>query len=105
VQCIIIYDIPSDRIRNKMAELCKDYGLNRIQYSAFAGALLRTHQEEVIQKARKLLGKKPGKVYLYCIGETEWANRLEMIEEGRPDAPKPSGLKLVSADIGANGGT
>ncbi len=60
MQCILIYDIPKDRIRNKIADACMDYGMQRIQFSAFAGDLARTHQEELIQKARKRLGKNAG---------------------------------------------
>jgi CRISPR-associated protein Cas2 len=81
MNCILIYDIPSgakgNRIRTKIADACMDYGMNRIQYSAFAGNLARTHQEELFMKALKRLGKSPGKVFLYCIGEREWAQRFE----------------------------
>jgi CRISPR-associated protein Cas2 len=79
--CIVIYDIPSNRARNKVADVCMNYGLSRIQYSAFAGDLLRTHQEELVEKARKCLGRQPGKVYLYCIGQGEWDARLEVLNE------------------------
>lgn len=84
--CIVIYDIVSNRVRNKIADVCMDYGLNRIQYSAFAGDLLRTHQEELIKKARQKLGKSEGKVYLFCIAEPEWARRLEVRIDGRQTA-------------------
>jgi len=80
MNCILIYDLPSsregNRIRAKLADICMDYGMNRIQYSAFYGDLLRTHQEELFARARKKLGQKPGKVYLYPIGEREWTQRL-----------------------------
>ena len=78
--CLFIYDIPvghdGNRIRAKLADLCLDYGMNHIQYSVFAGDLLRTHQEELFERARKQLGQKPGKVHLYCVGEREWGLRL-----------------------------
>lgn len=79
MNCLVIYDIPSNRIRDKVADACMDYGMNRIQFSAFAGDLQRTHQEELVQKAQRLLGRNEGKVYLYCIGEHEWADRLEIV--------------------------
>lgn len=79
MNCIVIYDIPSNRVRAKVADLCLDYGLNRIQFSAFAGALLRTHQEELMKKARARLAKQAGKVYLFCIGDAEWKQRLEVV--------------------------
>jgi CRISPR-associated protein Cas2 len=87
LNCIVIYDIPSNRARGKVADACMDYGMNRIQFSAFAGDLLRAHQEELILKARRLLGKNEGKVYLYCIGEGEWDKRLEVIVEPKKKAP------------------
>ena len=34
---ILIYDIPDDRIRHKVSERCKDYGLDRIQYGKKQG--------------------------------------------------------------------
>ena len=38
---ILMYDISNDRIRTKVAIACEDYGLDRIQYSAFYGQLSR----------------------------------------------------------------
>lgn len=78
MNCIVIYDIPSNRIRTKIADICLDYGLNRIQYSAFAGDLARTHQQELMGRVLKRLGKQDGRVYLYCVSEREWAQRLEL---------------------------
>ncbi|MFC1465056.1 MAG: CRISPR-associated endonuclease Cas2 [Candidatus Brachytrichaceae bacterium NZ_4S206] len=92
MNCIVIYDITSTRIRSKIADLCMDYGLNRIQYSAFAGDLLRTHQEELIKRAAAKLGKHAGRIYLYCIGEREWNQRLEHISEGKPTPPDTRSL-------------
>lgn len=92
MNCIVIYDITSTRIRSKIADLCMDYGLNRIQYSAFAGDLLRTHQEELIKRAAAKLGKHAGRIYLYCIGEREWNQRLEHISEGKPTTPDTRSL-------------
>ena len=38
---IIVYDITDDALRNRVSERLKDYGLERIQYSAFQGELER----------------------------------------------------------------
>ena len=86
MNCLLIYDIPDDRVRVKVADMCMDYGMNRIQYSAFIGNLHRTHQQELIKRAVAKLGKKPGKIYLYCIGEKEWDQRLEHVRAAKPDA-------------------
>jgi len=38
---MVLYDVSSDRIRTKIATACEDYGLDRVQYSAFYGRLSR----------------------------------------------------------------
>ena len=79
---LLIYDISNDRLRNKVADLCLDYGLDRIQYSAFWGRLRRTHQEELMMQIEKQVGKKPANIQLVPICEKDWAARLEvMVEE------------------------
>lgn len=75
MQTLIIYDIEEDKIRNKMAEFCKDYGLERIQYSAFLGDLNRNRREEIFMKLRKLLGKKKGNIQVIPICEKDFSLR------------------------------
>lgn len=77
---LLIYDIPDDRARGKIADACLDYGLERIQYSAFLGQLSRTHQEELLLLIRKRLGRKPGNVQLFALDEATWAKR-KVIEQ------------------------
>jgi CRISPR-associated protein Cas2 len=79
MKVLLIYDIPDDRARSKVADLCLDYGLERVQYSAFQGKLRRTHQEELVMRVKKRLGKKPGDVRLIPICDKDWAARLEII--------------------------
>ncbi|MCS3924836.1 CRISPR-associated endonuclease Cas2 [Methanosalsum natronophilum] len=40
---LIIYDITQNRIRTRISDKCKDYGLSRIQKSAFLGDLDERH--------------------------------------------------------------
>jgi CRISPR-associated protein Cas2 len=79
MKVLLIYDIPDDRARNKVADLCLDYGLERVQYSAFQGELRRTHQEELVLKMKKRLGKKQGDIRLLPICDKDWSARLEII--------------------------
>jgi CRISPR-associated protein Cas2 len=81
MKVLLIYDIPDDRARGKVADLCLDYGLDRIQYSAFQGELQRTHQEELVMKVKKRLGKKTGDVRLIPVCEKDWQARLEVRNE------------------------
>lgn len=87
MRCLVVYDIPNDRLRAKVADYCLDYGLDRIQYSAFMGELARTHQSELMLRVRKLLARHQGKVQLFVICEKDWQQRLE-VSHG---AAKPGG--------------
>jgi len=39
VRLLVVYDIGADGLRVRLAETLKDFGLLRVQYSAFAGDL------------------------------------------------------------------
>ena len=39
MKIMVIYDITNDKERTKIADICLDYGLERIQKSAFLGEL------------------------------------------------------------------
>jgi CRISPR-associated protein Cas2 len=84
MQCLLIYDIPNDRIRTKVAEVCLDYGLDRLQYSAFGGQLNRGQQDELLLRIKKKMGKRAGNVQVIPICASDWAARLTHIV-----APKP----------------
>ncbi|HDN80365.1 MAG TPA: CRISPR-associated endonuclease Cas2 [Chloroflexi bacterium] len=82
MQCLLVYDIPDDRLRTKIADICLDYGLERIQYSAFFGELSRNRQEEIMQKIRRKMGDKEGVVHLFPICERDLRLRKEIIKRG-----------------------
>jgi len=75
---LLIYDISHDGTRTKIASACEDYGLDRIQYSAFTGQLSRNHQEELMLRIRSLLGQKAGCVQLFPVASDDWARRLQV---------------------------
>jgi len=79
--CLVVYDISHDRTRQKVADICIDYGLDRIQYSAFVGTLARTYQEELMQKLAHQLGKRAGNIQLYPICGKDWAQRCVVERE------------------------
>jgi CRISPR-associated protein Cas2 len=92
---LVIYDIPDDRVRTRVADACLDYGLARIQYSAFVGTLSRTHQEELLLKLRRHLGRKAGYIQCFPLCQTDWAARQAV---GRPLL---AGATAVSSAKGA----
>lgn len=82
MQCLLVYDIPDDRIRTRVADICLDYGLERIQYSSFLGELNHSRQEEIMQKMSRKLGKKEGNIQLFPICEKDMRLRKEVIRGG-----------------------
>lgn len=84
---MLLYDISSDRIRNKIADTCLNYGLDRTQYSAFVGDLSRNHQEELMLKCTRLLGDEPGALLLVPI---DWERRVECRNVDETDKAAPA---------------
>lgn len=80
MQCVLVYDIVDDRKRAKIADACLDYGMDRIQYSAYVGPLLPTHQEELMLKIQKILGRRPGNVQLFPLCESDWKARRVIVQ-------------------------
>lgn len=76
---MLIYDIPDDRVRHKVSERCKDYGLARVQYSAFAGELDRNRREELMLRLRRTLGKKEGNIRLQPVCARDLALAKEVV--------------------------
>jgi len=79
---LLVYDIPDDRKRAKIADACLDYGLDRIQFSAFSGWLLATQQEELFLKVKKILGKKDGNIQMFPVCAEDWAKRKVIDQKG-----------------------
>jgi CRISPR-associated protein Cas2 len=72
---LLIYDIAHDGVRTKVADVCLDYGLQRIQYSAFLGELSYIHQRELLLKIERRIGKHGANVQLFPLDEKSWAAR------------------------------
>ena len=57
MRTLVIYDISDNRKRKRVAEACLDYGLERIQWSAFEGELTPAERRELAARCRSILGK------------------------------------------------
>jgi CRISPR-associated protein Cas2 len=90
MRCLVIYDIPNDRVRTRVADACLDYGLERVQWSAFLGELNTTLQRELLLKMRRLLERHAAKVRLIPINAVMWQQQ-RVIEQGDPDAERNTG--------------
>ena len=67
----VLYDIPDDSLRSKIADTCKDYGLERIQFSAFYGSLNRNKREELFLRLNDVLRDRPGKTLIQPVCEKD----------------------------------
>lgn len=82
MHCLLIYDISDDRVRQRVADACLDYGLRRLQWSAFVGDLSRTHQRELFVVIRERVGKAGASVVLFPLYEQSWEGRRVLEQEG-----------------------
>ncbi len=80
----VFYDIEDDKIRTRAARVCKDYGLERTQFSGFMGYLSTNRREEMAIKLRDVLGKNNGKILIQPVCEKDFRQHREYIhyEEG-----------------------
>jgi len=54
--CYVFYDIPDDKLRNRVANILKDYGLERLQKSVFCGWLTWNRAEELAMYLDYVIG-------------------------------------------------
>ena len=78
---VVIYDITDDNLRALVAETLKDYGLQRIQYSAFIGSLRRDKLNSLIVDLKNLIKELIENVQLYPVCDTCLKGRREV---GKP---------------------
>ena len=69
---LVAYDVEKDRIRKRVFEACKDYGLIPVQYSTFVGRLTRNRREELAQRITDALDGTPGNVLLLPVCEADF---------------------------------
>ena len=84
LRTLVIYDIENDRIRLKISETCLDYGLVRIQFSAFQGTLNRNKREELFLRLTAILDDNAGKILLQPICHKDVKDVL-IKENGKAD--------------------
>jgi CRISPR-associated protein Cas2 len=90
---IITTDVPCDKARRRVVEMCKDYGLTRVQWSVFEGLMTRNRREEIVGRLKATLNKPDvgGKIAVYVVGarEAAWAERWQAEVGAKP--PKVGG--------------
>lgn len=100
---LLIYDITHDGRRAKAADVCKDFGLARIQYSAFFGEISRARQGELLQKLRRCLRESDARIHLFPLCEKD-LRLVRVLVQGKLGSDLPQGLAAVLVGSGSAAG-
>jgi CRISPR-associated protein Cas2 len=68
----IIYDITNDSKRGKIAKLCKEAGLYRVQKSVFLGTIARNRLDELNLQIEEQVEEKTDSVYIFPLCEQDF---------------------------------
>ncbi len=82
---VLIYDIENDRLRTRIADACMDYGLERIQFSAFFGKLNRNRRQELALRMQREIGGGSARVRIIPVCEGDLKD-MWVLEQYRRDA-------------------
>ena len=85
VSLVLIYDIEEDRLRTRVADICLDYGLERIQFSAFFGRLNRNRRQELSLRVQAEIGNRSARVRVIPVCEDDLKDAW-VFEQYRQDA-------------------
>ncbi|MCX6163661.1 MAG: CRISPR-associated endonuclease Cas2 [Ignavibacteriae bacterium] len=67
----VLYDIKKDKPRTKVAKLCKQAGLYRVQYSVFLGTLESNDKDTLKLMVEELINKDTDSVYIFPMNKSE----------------------------------
>jgi CRISPR-associated protein Cas2 len=85
VSLVLIYDIENDRLRSRAADICLNYGLARIQFSAFFGKLNRNRRQELALRLQSELGDESGRIRIIPVCEQDLKD-MWVFDQYRRDA-------------------
>jgi CRISPR-associated protein Cas2 len=68
----VVYDIKNDKVRSKVAKICKKYGLYRVQKSVFLGTLENENEKESLEiEISDLINHDIDSVYIFPMSKRE----------------------------------
>jgi CRISPR-associated protein Cas2 len=85
VSLVLIYDIEDDAVRTRTSEIWLNYGLERIQFSAFFGRLNRNRRQELALRIQREVEGESARVRIYPICEDDLKDAWKL-EQYRRDA-------------------
>jgi len=76
----IVYDVADDDVRRRVAELLKDSGGTRVQYSAFTIELDSPHQLDILlQRIREVIGASKARVVAIPVCEADLRRAVTIV--------------------------
>lgn len=66
-----MYDIKKDKPRNRIAKICKQSGLYRVQYSVFLGTIDENEKDTLQLQIEDLIDEKVDSVYIFPMNKSE----------------------------------
>lgn len=85
VALVLIYDIENDQLRTRVSEICLDYGLTRIQFSAFTGKLNRNRRQELALRLMREVEEESARIRIIPICEQD-AKDIWVLDQYRRDS-------------------
>lgn len=67
----VMYDIEIDKSRTKVAKLCKQAGLYRVQFSVFLGTIDANQKDTLQLQIEQLIDEETDSVYIFPMSKTE----------------------------------
>jgi CRISPR-associated protein Cas2 len=67
----VLYDIEDDKVRTKVAKLCKQAGLYRVQFSVFLGTIDANGKDTLQLQISGLIDEEKDSVYIFPMTKAE----------------------------------
>lgn len=67
----VLYDIKNDKARNRVAKVCKQAGLYRVQFSVFLGILTTNEKDSLELEIHDLIEEDDDSVYIFPMSKNE----------------------------------
>ncbi len=67
----VMYDIEDDKVRSKVAKLCKQAGLYRVQFSVFLGSVDANQKDTLELQIREQIDEEKDSVYIFPMSKNE----------------------------------
>lgn len=74
----VIYDIKKDKVRSRIAKLCKQAGLYRVQKSVFLGSMESNEKDSLRLEFEELIDTATDSIYIFPMNKSELKQTILM---------------------------